>query len=144
MCIFRAILFSSNLQNLFIDSDLDWVPANGVWDGTFHGVSLKGTLRNSTSERWRKQNWAEGEVSVVAKVTSTAPVFLERSLVWRQGCGSCIPTPELVRRNYSGSGCSFETSAAEDLSAGRLSILYLKDSASKYLYCPLRSSCIFL
>lgn len=30
MCIFKAILFSSNLQNLFIDSDLDWVPANGV------------------------------------------------------------------------------------------------------------------
>ena len=69
--------------------------------------------------------------SVVAKVTSAVPQFTLR-VVWCGGKGarSCIHTPALVRRSYSGSGCSFVTSAAEDLSAGRLSVLHLKDQFS--------------
>ena len=59
--------------------------------------------------------------SVVAKVTSAVPQFTLR-VVWCGGKGarSCIPTPALVRKSYSGSGWSFENSAAEDLSAGRI------------------------
>lgn len=103
-CVFLGQCFSHlNLQNLFTDSDLDWVPANGAE----MDFSLSFTEEHLATPLLRCEESRIGQREKMLQCScksdfSCATVYLEGSLVWRQGCQvlythPCTSKKELFR-----------------------------------------------